>query len=247
MAIQLFLSSCGVPKPFRHTLYFQDSVTEAAKTVTTDTVLIQPGDRLNIDITAINKEAAAAFTASASGTSGSATSGYLVDSLGNIQLLQLGVKQVAGFSTAALADSLERQLTAYLKDPIVTVNIVNFKVKVFGEVATPGVVNVPDGKITILDAIIQSGDLALFAKRQNILVIREENGKREFGRVDITSNHLFESPYYYLKQNDIIYVEADDTKYINNNPTLDRNLRNLAVATTLLSTVLLVINLVNHN
>ena len=235
----MLCSSCGVPKPFQHTTYFTDSITAAEKVVHDTPTLIRPGDRLDINITAINKEAAAAFMTPTS----TALSGYLVDSLGNIQLLQLGVLNVTGFSTNALADSLQKLVADYLKGPVVTVNIVNFRVRIFGEVSNPGVLEVPDGRITILDAIIQKGDLGLYAKRQNILVIREENGKREFGRVDITSNQIFNSPYYYLKQNDIVYVEPDKTKFISNNPALERDLRNLGIATGLLSTALLIINL----
>jgi polysaccharide biosynthesis/export protein len=239
IALITLLASCGVPKPFQHTTYFTDSITATERIVHDTPTLIQPGDRLDINITAINQEAATAFMVPTSTT----TPGYLVDSLGNIQLLQFGVMHVAGFSTHALADSLQKLIADYLKGPIVTVNIVNFRVRIFGEVATPGILEVPDGKITILDAIIQKGDLGLFAKRQNILVIREENGKREFGRVDITSNQIFNSPFYYLRQNDIVYVEPDKTKFISNNPVLERDLRNLGIAVSLLSTVLLIINL----
>jgi polysaccharide export outer membrane protein len=247
----VFFTSCGVPKNFQHALYLQDSVTDAAKTVVNKPAIIEPGDRLNIDITATNKEAAEAFTISQSsgttvtsgGVSGQAAQGYLVDSSGNIQLLQLSVMNVAGMTTSQVADSLERQLVNYIKGPIVTVSISNFKINVFGEVTKPGVLIVPDGKMNILEAIIQSGDLTLYGKRQNILVIREENGKREFGRVDITSNKIFESPYYNLKQNDVIYVESDKTKYIANDAIANRNIRNLGIIITLLTTVLLLQNI----
>lgn len=244
LVIALF-ASCGVPKPFQHTTYFQDSVTEAEKNIIASPTIISPGDRLSIDITAINKGAADAFNITTS--SGTASTGYLVDSLGNIQLLQLGTIKASGLSTAALAADLQQRLTNYLKGPIVTVAIINFKVSVMGEVGNPGIIQVPDGHITILEAIVQSGDLTLFSKRQNILVIRQQDGKRQFANVDITSNHIFESPYFNLKQNDIVYVEPDKTKFINNDPKLERGLRNLGIATTLLSTVLLIINLVNRN
>lgn len=241
LAIIVFsLVSCGVPKEFQHSNYFQDSVTAVMKKVIDSPTIIQPGDRLNINITATNKAEATAFNNEAA----TGTQGYLVDSLGNIQLLQLGTIQVAGLSTARLTDSLESRLADYLKGVIVTANIINFKIKVFGEVGSPGILEVPDGKITILDAIIRSGDLGLYAHRQNILIIREENGTRTFGRIDITSNSLFQSPYYYLKQNDVVYVEADNLKYINNDPRLDKSLRNLGIATTVLSFVLLIVNLV---
>jgi len=123
------------------------------------------------------------------------------------------------------------------------VNIVNFKVSVMGEVTDPKNVTVPDGKITILQAINETGDLTLFAKRENILVIRETNGKREFGRVNISSNEIFTSPYYYLQQNDVVYVEADKTKFLNSDARMQRNLRNLAFITTLITTTLLIVSI----
>lgn len=244
----IVFSSCGVPKTFQHVLYLQDSVTAAEKVVKNAPAIIEPGDRLNINITAINKTAAADFNmATAGGTGGAggvSTQGYLVDTLGNIEMLQLGVVKAGGLTTAQLAANLQQQLDAYLKGSVVTVSISNFKVSVFGEVGRPGIISVPDGKLTILDALIQSGDISTFGRRDNILVVRETNGQREFGRVNVNSNQVFLSPYYYLKQNDMIYVEADKTKYINNDPRLERSLRNLGIATTILSTVLLVINLV---
>ncbi|MBV9962210.1 MAG: polysaccharide biosynthesis/export family protein, partial [Parafilimonas sp.] len=177
IALIVLFSSCGVPKPFQKALYLQDSVTEAEKVVTPKIAVIEFGDRLSIGITAINKEAADAFNASAA-TSASGAQGYLVDSAGNIQLLQLGLIHAAGLTPAQLEANIEQQLADYIKGPVVSVSITNFKISVFGEVGNPGVINVPDGKITILQAIVQSGDVAMFGKRDNILVIREENGKR---------------------------------------------------------------------
>ncbi len=250
----MLFASCGVPKTFQHALYLQDSVTAAEKNIINKPAIIEVGDRLSINITATNKEAAQEFniTSSTGGAAGGGSSAggvsaspltYLVDTAGNIRLLQLGLVKAASLTTTQLAVNLQDTLTNYLKGPIVTVSITNFKVNVFGEVARPGVIIVPDGKLTILEALIQSGDLTTFGIRTNILVIREDSGHREFGRVDINSNHVFESPYYNLKQNDMIYVEADKAKFITNDPRLERDLRNLGIATTLLTTVILVVNL----
>lgn len=247
LAIALFMlatciTSCGVPKNLRNAVYFKDSITEAEKTIIAKPTLIMPSDRLNINITAINKEAADAFNAPQTGAATGAQ-GYLVDSAGNIQLLQLGVLHVAGLTPAKLQDTLQQQLVNYIKGPVVTVSIVNFKISVMGEVANPGIIIVPDGKINILQAINQSGDLTLYAKRDSILIIRETNGKREFGRVSISSNQIFTSPYYNLQQNDLIYVEPDKTKFISNDATLNRNVRYLGIAMTMLSAALLIVNL----
>lgn len=240
----LLLASCGVPKNFQNAVYLKDSVTDAEKVVVSKPVLIIPGDRLNINITAVNKEAAEAFNKiSVSSTPGENEEGYLVDSTGNIHLLQLGVMHVEGLTPIQLEQNLQQQLESYLKGPVVTVNISNFKINVVGEVTKPGTIIVPDGKMNILEALTQSGDLTIFAKRDNILVIREENGKREFGRVDISSNKIFESPYFNLQQNDFIYVEPDKTKFIANDFITNRNVRNLSIFITLLSTTVLLISL----
>ena len=171
------------------------------------------------------------------------TKGYLVDSLGNIQVLQLGVIHVEGLTTARLEADLQQQLVNYIKGPVVKVSFSNFKINMLGEVDKPGVLNVTEGKINVLQAISQSGDLTIYAKRDSILVIREENGKREFGWLNIASNKIFESPYFNLQQNDIVYVEPDKTKFISNDFIANRNIRNLGIFLTLLSTTLLLINL----
>lgn len=235
------LSSCGVPKNFQHAVYFKDGITDSERIVLQKPVVIMPGDRLNINITAINKEAADAFN-----ITGSAVQGYLVDSSGNIQMLQLGAIAVAGLTTGQLQQQLQTALNDYIKGPVVNVNIANFKVMVMGEVGTPGILQAPDGKINIIQAITQSGDLTLYAKRDNILVIREQDGKREFGRVDITSNKIFMSPYYNLQQNDVVYVEPDKAKFVNNDVFLNRNVRYLGVAMTVLSAALLIVNIANR-
>lgn len=238
-------SSCGVPKNFQNAVYLKDSVTDSERMVLQKPVVIMPGDRLNINITAINKEAADAFNI----TQGAATQGvqgYLVDAAGNIQMLQLGTIPVAGLAPTQLQQQLQKQLDDYIKGSVVTVNIANFKVMIMGEVGSPGTLQVPDGKINILQAITQSGDLTLYAKRDNILVIREQDGKREFGRVDISSNKIFTSPYYNLQQNDVIYVEPDKTKFINNDAFLNRNVRYLGLAMTVLSAALLIVNVINR-
>ncbi len=203
-------------------------------------IVIRPGDRLGIAITAVNKEAAEAFNATpAAGES--STGGYLVDSAGNIQLLQLGLLHVAGYTTPQLKDTLQQELVGYIAGPLVTVSIINFQVNIMGEVGSPGAITVPDGKMNILQAITRSGDITQYGKRENILVIRELNGERTFGRVDISSNHVFESPYFYLQQNDIIYVEPAKAKF--NEVAINKTLRNIGIATSLISFILVIISL----
>ncbi|HVZ95248.1 MAG TPA: polysaccharide biosynthesis/export family protein [Chitinophagaceae bacterium] len=240
--LMLCSTGCVSRKAFQQALYFKDSVTEAEKMVANNPVIIRPGDRLNINITAINKEAAEQFNMN--GGTGATAGAYLVDSLGNIQLLQLGTIRASGYSAAQLQDTLQQMLNPYLKGSIVTVSIANFRINMMGEIGRAGVLEVPDGNINILQAITQAGDLKEDARRDNILVIREVNGKREFGRVDISTNHVFNSPYFYLQQNDIVYIEPDRKKYQGNDAEMTRVMRNYGFAVAVLSTILLVTNLI---
>lgn len=245
----LLLISCGTPKNFVHYVYLQDSITEAEKNISDSAAIILPGDRLGINITAINQTAAQAFnisSANVSSAAGSTGSGYLVDSGGYIQLLQIDSVKVKGLNTYQLADTITQRLKNYLVGPLVTVTITNFKINMLGEINKPGVLAVPDGKMNILEAISQSGDLTIYGRRDNILVIRTTNGKREFGRVDVSSNKVFESPYFNLKQNDFVYVEPDKTKFITNDAITTRNIRNLGLVITALSAVALVLNLIRR-
>jgi polysaccharide export outer membrane protein len=104
------------------------------------------------------------------------------------------------------------KLTYYIKEPRLNLRIVNFKVTVHGEVNKPGVFTISSERITLLEAIAQAGDLTIYGKRDNILVIREQNGTKTYARVDLTKADFFQSPYYYLTQNDVVYVEPNKTK-----------------------------------
>jgi len=137
---------------------------------------------------------------------------YLVDADGNINFPVLGKLKVAGVTTQQLGDQITQQLTTYLVEPIVNVRLTNFKITVMGEVKLPGTYTVPNERITLIEALGLAGDLTIQAKRSPILLIREKNGKREFITVDLTNKALFNSPYYYLAQNDVLYVEPNKAK-----------------------------------
>ncbi len=138
--------------------------------------------------------------------------GYLVDKNGDIDFPVIGTIHVAGLTTAVLRDTLKNRLNQYLQSPTVNVRIANYKVTVLGEVAKPSTFSIPSERISVIDAIGMAGDLTIYGKRENVLVVREENGKREFVRLNLNSSDLFQSPYYYLKQNDIVYVEPNKSK-----------------------------------
>jgi len=218
----LILASCSVPKDVT---YFQgvDSLSpeQISAISQTYTTYIMPGDMLNITVTAWDPTVATPFNPP---TYAYAQEGelpvfasqsmynYLVDKNGNINFPVLGEVKAEGFERREFAKALEKEISNYIKDPLVNVQITNFKVTIMGEVSRPGALTVRTDRISILDAIGQVGDLTINADRKNILVIRENNGVKEFGRIDVTQPDLFASSYYYLRQNDVIYVEPNDAK-----------------------------------
>ncbi|HUQ96360.1 MAG TPA: polysaccharide biosynthesis/export family protein, partial [Chitinophagaceae bacterium] len=143
--------------------------------------------------------------------------GYLVNEDGTIQFPGIGTLHAAGITKTRLKDTITQILNEQklLLDPIVSVRNLGFKVTVLGEVLKPTVVNVPSEKINMLEALGFAGDLTLFANRKNVLLIREENGQRTFKVMNLNSTEIFSSPFFYLKPNDIIYVQPNKTK-INN-------------------------------
>lgn len=140
--------------------------------------------------------------------------GYLVDTNGNIDFPILGKLHVAGLSRLELRDLIKEKLISgdYIKDPVVTVQFLNYKVSVMGEVARPGSFTITGDRITLLEALSMAGDLTIYGRRDRVAVIREENGKRTILFHDLRSSDIFTSPCYYLQQNDIVYVEPNKAK-----------------------------------
>ncbi|HUR11459.1 MAG TPA: polysaccharide biosynthesis/export family protein [Flavitalea sp.] len=183
---------------------------------------IQKNDILSISVSSLNPEATAIFntpnlvtTNSSTATGGMVqSSGYLVNEDGNLQFPLLGNIKAEGLSKKELKEQITKYLIdkKLLVDPIVNIRHLNFRVTVLGEVAHPTVVSVPSEKISLLEAIGLAGDLTIYAKRDNVLVIREEDGKKIVKRLNLNSTELFTSPYYYLKSNDIVYAEPNKSK-----------------------------------
>jgi polysaccharide export outer membrane protein len=138
--------------------------------------------------------------------------GYLVDNDGTIELPLIGKVKIGGLRTTDAADTIRTRLGAYLKEPSVVVRNINFKISVLGEVKIPGIFVIPDEKITLPQILSMAGDLTIYGNRSNIMIIREENGKREYARLNLTSREIFDSPYYYLRKNDVVYVEPIKSK-----------------------------------
>jgi polysaccharide export outer membrane protein len=185
--------------------------------------VIQRNDLLSITISSLNPEASAFFNTltNSPGTSANPSQpvpmpGYLVSPEGTIQFPILGTIKVQGLTTNQLKETIRSQLVdkKLLTDPIVTVRFLDFKVTVLGEVSKPTVITVPDEKISLLEAIGLAGDLTIYARRDNVLVIREgkDDGSKVLKRINLNSPELLSSDYYYLKSNDIVYVEPNKAK-----------------------------------
>lgn len=174
-------------------------------------IRIQPDDILSITVHTLNSLTPEDVTPfggqSQAASSPQMASGYLVDKDGYIDFPMIGSIKMSGLATPEAKDTLTQRLKEYLQNPVVNVRFLNFKFTVFGEVQAPGTYSLANEKITILEAIGTARDLTIYANRANVLIIREQNGKREYGHIDLHSRQLFLSPYFYLRPNDVIYVE----------------------------------------
>ena len=183
---------------------------------------IQENDILGITISSLNAEASAIFNPqttnnirSTTVTGGSTESGgYLVSSDGTIQLPVLGTIKAAGLTKKELKDNITNMILSekLLVDPLVEIRFLNYEVTVIGEVAKPTVITVPSERISLLKAIGLAGDLTIYGKRDNVLLIREENGKKKTRHINLNSSNFFNSPYYYLQPNDVVYVSPNKAK-----------------------------------
>lgn len=179
--------------------------------------------------------------AASGGTSGGGTSGgtagsggYLVDEMGNIEFQQLGVIHVDSMTRTQLKDTLDTRLKPYLQNPYCTIRFLNYRFTMLGEITRPGVFNMPGEHLNLLEAIGMGGDLTFYGRRDNVLVIRQHEDKREFARLDLTKPDVMASPYFNIQPNDVIYVEANKKKVAANDQTA---IRNITIATSIISTL----------
>ncbi|WP_239494898.1 polysaccharide biosynthesis/export family protein [Pedobacter yulinensis] len=206
--------------------YFQD-ISAAERSALANTAkftepTIQPDDILSISVFAIdpttgvpvNQLATQNLITTQLTATGQqqAISGFLVDKNGEIELSGVGKIKLEGMTTAAAADVIREKAKAVYKDPNVQVRYANFKVTVLGEVLRPSTYVVPNEKVSVLDALGLAGDMTIYGKRENVLLVRDNNGQKEFARLNLNSSSLFNSPYYYLRQNDVLYVEPNKAK-----------------------------------
>ena len=216
----LVTSSCVSRKKMA---YFQNmEELDAAIDASQTSLEIQPNDLLTITVSAANIEAVQPFnlpvtSAPRIGDPGSVSGNmqlqsYLVDSDGNIEFPVLGTVHVAGLTRQQLVEKLKEMISKYVQNPIVNIKIINFQVTVLGEVARPGTFTVPDERISLSKALGLAGDLTIYGRRDNVLIIRETGDKEQYAYVDLTDSDLLNSPYYYLHQNDVVIVEPNSAQ-----------------------------------
>ncbi|HEY6900804.1 MAG TPA: polysaccharide biosynthesis/export family protein [Puia sp.] len=257
------LCSCGNT---RHLTYLQGQFdTTRLSQIQQSEAIIQKGDLLSIIVYSDNPGATSIYNqsvsmgassiaaststeggtgskAGAQSTAGSPISpGYLVDEEGNIQFQGLGRLHVEGLSKTGLKSLLDSKLKdTLLTNPYYTIRFLNYKFTMLGEVTRPGIFSLPGERISLLEALGLAGDMTFYGRRDNILVIREVNGKREFGRMDITKPDVMASPYYYLQPNDVVIVEANKKKIAANDQV---TFRNVSIGVSILSTFAILFSL----
>lgn len=252
----LMLSSCATVK---NIAYFQNKLVDQPEKIDKHAgIVIQPKDMLSIVVSSKNPELVVIFNLPVvSYQAGSEVvssgyqrlMGYVVDNDGFIDFPVLGPIKVAGLTRWELAELIKGKLLdgGYLNDAVVTVEFMNFKVSVIGEVNSPGTYSVEGDKVTILQAISLARDLTIFGQRENVSVIRERDGERTIYQVNLCDVSLFKSPAYYLQQNDIVYVQPSDIK-ARQSTTDDKALRMTSIMVSsgslLVSVATLIISLV---
>lgn len=222
LGVLFIATSCGTVKDIA---YFQNKVINDPEKIDKHAgIVIQPKDMLSIVVSSKNPELVAMFNlpvvtyqaGSEIVESGynQRILGYVVDNDGNIDFPILGVIKVSGLTRWELSKLIKKQLVdgGYLTDAVVTVEFLNFKVSVIGEVNSPGTYTIEGDKVTILQAISLARDLTIFGMRENVSVIRERNGERTIYEVNLCDVDMFKSPAYYLQQNDVVYVQPSEVK-----------------------------------
>lgn len=214
----LLISSCKVSKPsYYFTNLQKDTTIKGFVTADFESKIIK-GDRLSVNVSSLSTVEDAIFNSAglstSTATAGTTSGGYTVQPDGTILFHRLGTISVAGLTRKELSKQLENKLLAYMKEPIVQVNFLNHKITVLGEVRTPQVLAMPEEQLSLIDALVLSGDVTPNAKRNSITIIREEGTEKKVKHVNLEDNSIFSSQWYYVKPNDIILVSADTERFV---------------------------------
>lgn len=253
----VIMQACTTPRELR---YLQGSFdTATLSKVVYKNQVIQKNDLLSIVVYSDNAAGTAVFNQPVGGTASSSliiggeinssapalpSGGYLVSNDGNIEFPQLGRLHVEGLTKEQLVDLLNSKLAdTLLTHPYYSIRFLNFKITMVGEVNRPGMYTIPSERISIIEAIGLAGDLTFYGQRKNILVVREANGRRQFGHLDITDPNVFNSPFFYLQQNDVVIVDLNKRKVAANDNQL---LRNVSLVGTIVSTFAILISILRR-
>ncbi|WP_109300668.1 polysaccharide biosynthesis/export family protein [Aquimarina sp. AU474] len=222
LVLLISVISCKAPGDV---VYFQNSSDlEKIASKNSFTPVFKVDDIVSIFISAGDMDAARPFNlgqgtsiSAAGGEGGTGGAGgveptYLIDEKGNIDFPVLGQLKIEGLTRIEVKDMIKEKLKIYINDPIVSVRLKNFKITVLGEVVRPGSYTIPNERVTIIEALGLAGDMTIKGKRGNVMVIRENDGVNTYHRVDLTSKSIFDSPVYYLAQNDVLYIEPNNSR-----------------------------------
>lgn len=256
VALLLLGVSCKAPQK---TIYFAENTpldphVQVENIEKRKEITLLPDDIIAINVTSISSITAGVGTADpvaifnqggtnynitssigAGGGAGGDNKGFLVDVNGFIDYPVLGKVKVSGLTIREVKEMMAKRLEDFIKSPVVEVRIINYKITVLGEANTPGFIIATNHKISVVDAIAMAGDMPISGRKDNVMIIRETEGRREYARLNLNSRNVFSSPYYYLKQNDIIYIEPSRTRRQESNDFLRFYLPTI---TSLLSTAI---------
>ena len=252
VSVAALLASCTPTKTVLPYFTYISKVSEGSFEVADYAPLIKPDDELMISVSSVTPEATAIYNLPLSNpakttemfrVSTPQQQTYIVDSKGDINFPVLGKLHVAGQTIEQLQEELTRRISADVEDPHVMVAMANFRVVVAGEVHQPQSIDVKRNRYSILDALSDAGDLTEYGERSNVLLVREENGERKFVHLNLNSSDLLQSPYFYLRQNDYIYVQPNKVRQANSKYNQNNSFK-LQVISTIVSATSVIASLV---
>lgn len=243
-----FLASCGTQKSATHNYLEQIKDTSFKKSVYIAEPIIQKSDLISIQIYSSSTDPKVdqlynlpvLGSGYGSGGYGGQMQGFLVDEEGNIDYPRIGVIHVEGLTKSQLGSLIKDKLAGQLSDPTVIIRFMNFRITVLGEVGHPGVLNIPNERLSILEAVGMAGGVTDFGKIKEVKVLRENNGVRQMGTLDLTSKDIFTSQYYQLQQNDVVLV--DKTPYRLRQTEQQKVIQQVAFATGIITAIALLLN-----
>lgn len=209
----IFLCGCANTKKF---VYFNDleKASEVETITNAQSLKIEKGDILQITISTIDRDISQILNPTS--TYAPSAPGYLVDTTGSVEIPLVGKVYVVGKTTTELNELIKASVSATIKNPFVATRLLNFRISVIGDVAKPGTYNISNERVSILEALSLAGDVNFVARRDDIMIIRESDGKRQIATIDLNSSEAFSSPYYYLRSKDVVYVKPNRKRLFTN-------------------------------